>query len=168
MSYLNRVDLIGNLGGDPELRYTQDGKPVANFSIATSERWNDAQGQQQERTEWHRIVLWQRNAEIASQYLKKGKKVFISGRLQSRKYTDNGGVERTVTEVVGQVLKLLTPNENGQGTQGNQSTQTQAPANQQQTPPNNGGGGGGNPPAEAPAPAGSDQNWNPADGDLPF
>ena len=173
MSYLNRVDLIGNLGSDPEIRYTQDGKQVANFSIATTERWNDQQGNQQERTEWHRIVLWQRNAEIAGQYLKKGKKVFISGRLQSRKYTDNNQIERTVVEIVGQVMKLLSPSENGQP--GNQGTQTQAPANQQQQQqqqhqqPANGGAA----PAQAPqggatAPAGGDQNWDPADGELPF
>ncbi|MBF0182320.1 MAG: single-stranded DNA-binding protein [Magnetococcales bacterium] len=108
---LNKVQLIGNLGADPEVRFTQDGRPIANLSIATSESWKDQQGQLQERTEWHRVVLFGKLAEIAQQYLRKGSKVFIEGRLQTRKWTDNQGQERYTTEVhlppfVGQMIML--------------------------------------------------------------
>ncbi|MBF0272023.1 MAG: single-stranded DNA-binding protein [Magnetococcales bacterium] len=108
---LNKVQLIGNLGVDPEVRFTQDGKPVATLKIATSESWKDQQGQMQEKTEWHRVVAFGRVAEIAQQYLRKGSKLYIEGQLQTRKWTDNQGQERYTTEVVinpfgGQLLML--------------------------------------------------------------
>ena len=93
MSSLNKVLLIGNLGSDPETRFTPSGAQVANFSLATSESWNDKDGQRQERTEWHRIVLWRRLAEIAGQYLKKGSKVYIEGKLQTRSWGRSAGPE---------------------------------------------------------------------------
>ncbi|MBF0428898.1 MAG: single-stranded DNA-binding protein [Magnetococcales bacterium] len=97
---LNKVQLIGNLGAEPEVRVTKDGKPVANLRIATTDSWKDAQGQPQERTEWHRVVIFNKLAEIAQQYLHKGSRVFIEGQLQTRKWTDNQGQERYTTEVV--------------------------------------------------------------------
>jgi single-strand DNA-binding protein len=99
---LNRVQLIGNLGGDPEIRNTTRGDKVATFSVATTDSWTDARsGERRERTEWHRVVIFSDGlAEIAEKYLKKGSKVFLEGALQTRKWTDNAGVERYSTEVV--------------------------------------------------------------------
>lgn len=104
---LNKAMLIGNLGREPEMRYTPDGKPIATFSVATSRSRRDPNGNWMDETEWHRIVAWDRLAETASQYLHKGSKVYVEGRIQSRKYTDNGGVERTVYEIVANDLTLL-------------------------------------------------------------
>lgn len=99
---VNKVILVGNLGKDPEVRHSQDGKAIVNLSLATSENWRDKQtGERKERTEWHRVVIFNENlAKIAEQYLKKGAKVYIEGQLQTRKYTDNAGVEKYSTEVV--------------------------------------------------------------------
>lgn len=105
---LNKVILIGNLGRDPEVRYMPNGEAVCNFSIATSETWNDRQtGQRQERTEWHNITLYRRLAEVAGQYLKKGSQVYIEGRIQSRKYTGKDGIERTAYDIIGSEMKML-------------------------------------------------------------
>ena len=105
---LNRVQLIGNLGKDPELSYTASGVAVAKFSIATGERWKDQEGNVQERTEWHNIVVWRKLAEICGQYLKKGSKVYIEGRLQTRSWDDkNTGLKRYTTEIVGDDLIML-------------------------------------------------------------
>ena len=105
---INKVILIGNLGRDPQTRYTQDGRAVTNFSIATSESWKDKQsGEQQERTEWHNIVCFARLGEIAGEYLRKGSKVYIEGRLQTRKYTDKDGVEKYSTEIVADRMQLI-------------------------------------------------------------
>ncbi|RIK92939.1 MAG: single-stranded DNA-binding protein [Proteobacteria bacterium] len=99
---VNKVILVGNLGRDPEVRHTQDGKPVVNLSVATSETWKDRNtGERQERTEWHRVVIFNENlARIAEQYLRKGSKVYLEGQLQTRKWTDQSGTERYSTEVV--------------------------------------------------------------------
>ncbi|MBL8906066.1 MAG: single-stranded DNA-binding protein [Rhizobiales bacterium] len=99
---VNKVILVGNLGRDPEVRHTQDGRVIVNLSIATSETWRDKQtGERKEKTEWHRVVIFNENlAKVAEQYLKKGAKVYIEGQLQTRKYTDNAGVEKYSTEVV--------------------------------------------------------------------
>ena len=99
MRGLNKVTLIGNLGRDPEIRYTQAGVAVANLSIATSESWKGKDGQRQERTEWHRVVLWDQLAKIAEQYLTKGRQIYIEGRLQTRKWTGKEGEEKYVTEI---------------------------------------------------------------------
>jgi single-strand DNA-binding protein len=105
---LNRVQLIGNLGKDPEVKYTPQGTPVAKLTIATNERYKDKEGQWQDRTEWHNVVLWQRLAEIAGEYLKKGGKVYIEGRLQTRSWDDKQtGQKKYMTEVVGSDLILL-------------------------------------------------------------
>ncbi len=107
MASVNKVILLGNLGRDPEVRYTTGGDAVANLRIATSEQWKDKSGEKQERTEWHTVVLFGRQAEIAGEYLKKGRSVYIEGRLQTRKYTDKEGVEKYSTEVVGDRMQLL-------------------------------------------------------------
>ncbi|MBK1732899.1 single-stranded DNA-binding protein [Thiococcus pfennigii] len=110
MRSLNRVELIGHLGTDPELRYTQGGDAVATLSIATNEAWTDKQtGEQQEQTEWHRVVLWRRLAEIANEYARKGSRIYVAGPLKTRKWQDQQGQDRYTTEVQGRDLLLLDP-----------------------------------------------------------
>lgn len=104
---VNKVILIGNLGKDPELRYTPNGIAVANFSIATNERWKDKDGNYQDRTEWHRIVAWRKLAETVGEYLKKGSQVYIEGRLQTRTWEDQNGNKRSTTEIVADSLQML-------------------------------------------------------------
>jgi len=101
MASLNKVMLIGNLGKDPEVRYTTSGQGVASFSVATSEKFKNKSGDMEERTEWHNVVLWGKLAEISKEYLSKGKTVYIEGRLQTRKWQDKDGRDRYTTEVVG-------------------------------------------------------------------
>ncbi|HEY6529102.1 MAG TPA: single-stranded DNA-binding protein [Cellvibrionaceae bacterium] len=105
---VNKVILVGNVGQDPEVRYTAGGSALASLSIATSDSWRDKQsGQMQERTEWHRVVFWARLAEIVGEYVKKGSKIYVEGRLQTRKWSDPQGVERYTTEIVASELQLL-------------------------------------------------------------
>jgi single-strand DNA-binding protein len=105
---INKVILIGNLGADPDVRYLASGDPVANISLATSETWKDKQnGQQQERTEWHRVVIYGKMADIASKYMKKGSKVYIEGSLRTRKWQDKNGQERYTTEIICNDLQLI-------------------------------------------------------------
>lgn len=105
---INKVILVGNLGADPDSRMTGSGSAVTNLSIATSDTWKDKNtGQQQERTEWHRVVFFNRLAEIAAQYLKKGSKVYIEGRLQTRKWQDQSGQDRYTTEIVANEMQML-------------------------------------------------------------
>lgn len=104
---VNKVILVGNLGKDPELRYTNSGVAVATFSVATNESWKDPEGNLQERTQWHNIVAWRKLAEICGEYLKKGSKVYAEGRLQHRNYDDKNGVKRYVTEVVLDEMVIL-------------------------------------------------------------
>jgi single-strand DNA-binding protein len=107
MRGVNKVILIGNLGRDPEIRYIRDGTAVANLNLATSESWNDANGQRQERTEWHRVVAWGRLAEIAKEYLGKGRQVFIEGKLQTRSWEDKDGHKRYTTEIKADQMVML-------------------------------------------------------------
>ncbi|HID8622118.1 TPA: single-stranded DNA-binding protein [Neisseria meningitidis] len=104
---LNKVILIGRLGRDPEVRYMPNGEVVCNFSVATSETWNDRNGQRVERTEWHNITMYRKLAEIAGQYLKKGGLVYLEGRIQSRKYQGKDGIERTAYDIVANEMKML-------------------------------------------------------------
>ena len=104
---LNKVILIGRLGRDPEVRYMPNGEAVCNFSVATSETWNDRNGQRVERTEWHNITMYRRLAEIAGQYLKKGSQVYLEGRIQSRKYQGKDGIERTAYDIIANEMKML-------------------------------------------------------------
>jgi single-strand DNA-binding protein len=107
MGSVNKVILVGNLGRDVELRYTTGGNAVANFSLATTETWNDKSGTRQEKTEWHRVVLWGKQAESLQEYLTKGKQVYLEGRLQTREYDGKDGNKRYTTEVVASKLVLL-------------------------------------------------------------
>jgi len=104
---VNKVILIGNLGKDPEVRYTQSGRAVARFSIATTEFWNDQEGNRQERTEWHNIIVWGKQGETCAQYLAKGRQVFIEGSIRSRSYDDKSGTKRYITEIIAQRVRFL-------------------------------------------------------------
>ncbi|CRI66886.1 Single-stranded DNA-binding protein (SSB) (Helix-destabilizing protein) [Thiocapsa sp. KS1] len=116
MSGINKVILVGNLGADPEIRATPSGDAVATLRIATSETWKDKQtGERMERTEWHRVILWRRLAEIAEQYLHKGSKVYIEGKLTTRKWTDQSGQDRYTTEIVGNEMQMLDSRGAGEG-----------------------------------------------------
>ena len=132
---VNKVILIGNLGKDPEIRYTQNGTAVANFTLATTDQWTK-DGDTQERTEWHNIVAWARLAEICNQYLQKGRQVYIEGRIQTRKWEDRDGNTRYTTEVVAQNMQMLGSRGDGGGDFGG------------------GGGGGGGGPADSGGSAG--------------
>jgi single-strand DNA-binding protein len=117
MASLNKVMLIGNLGKDPEVRYTAGGTAVASFSIATTEKFKGKSGDWEEKTEWHNITLWARLAEIAGEYLSKGKTVYIEGRLQTRKWQDKDGKDRYTTEIVGEKMQMLSGKGDGGGGQ---------------------------------------------------
>jgi len=108
---VNKVILIGRLGGDPELRYTPTGRAVANFRMATDEVWRDRDGNLQQRTEWHNIVMWDRQAEICGEYLRKGSLVYVEGRLQTREWEGQDGVRRRTTEIIGQRMQILSRRE---------------------------------------------------------
>lgn len=107
MASLNKVMLIGNLGKDPEVRFTASGQAVASFSLATSETYKDKSGEKVEKTEWHNITLWGKLAEIAGEYLSKGKTIYVEGRLQTRKWQDKSGNDRYTTEIVGDKMQML-------------------------------------------------------------
>ena len=109
MASLNKVMLIGNLGKDPEVRFTASGQAVAGFSLATSEKFKGKSGEWEERTEWHNITLWGKLAEIAGEYLSKGKTIYVEGRLQTRKWQDKSGNDRYTTEIVGDKMQMLSP-----------------------------------------------------------
>jgi single-strand DNA-binding protein len=139
---VNKVILVGNLGKDPDVRYTQTGSAVANFSIATSEQWNDRDGKRQERTEWHNIVVWGKQAESCGQYLSKGRQVYVEGSIRTRSYDDKSGNKRYITEIVAQRIQFL------------------------------GGGGGTRLPQQTDAAPGDDMSMGgsqpPMDDDIPF
>jgi single-strand DNA-binding protein len=104
---VNKVILVGNLGADPDMRYTPSGQGVCELRIATSESWNDKNGQRQERTEWHRVVVWGKRAEVCSKYLAKGRQVYVEGRIQTRSYDDKDGNKRYITEVIAADVQFL-------------------------------------------------------------
>ena len=165
MASVNKVILIGNLGRDPETRYTTGGDAIANLNIATSEQWKDKNGEKQEKTEWHRVVLFGRQAEIAGEYLKKGRSVYIEGRLQTRKYTDKDGVEKYSTEIVGDRMQLLGSREGGGG--GGSGGDVEFGGAGGGARPAGGGGGGGGGGAKQ---GGAAKRSNPddLDDDIPF
>ena len=106
---LNKVMLIGNLGADPEVRFTSNGTTVAIFRVATTEKWTSKSGEAQQQTEWHNIVAWRRLAEICGEYLSKGSRVYIEGKLQTRKWQDQNGNNRYTTEIIAKEMKMLSP-----------------------------------------------------------
>jgi len=133
---VNKVILVGNLGKDPELRYTASGAAVATFSLATSERFKDRSGEQQEKTEWHNIVAWRQLAEICGKYLQKGRQVYIEGRIQYRSYDDRDGNKRYITEIVADQMQMLgRPGEEGGGSSGGYSRPAPAKPAQQDNGP---------------------------------
>lgn len=109
MASVNKVILIGNLGADPELRYTASGTAIAKFSLATTESWSNKEGGREDRTEWHRVVAWGRLAEICGEYLSKGRSVYIEGKLRTRAWEDREGNKRYTTEIVAQTMQMLGP-----------------------------------------------------------
>jgi single-strand DNA-binding protein len=164
MASVNKVIIVGNLGKDPEVRYMPSGSAICNITVATSRQWKDkTSGERQEETEWHRIALFDRLAEIAGEYLKKGKSVYIEGRLKTRKYTDKDGVEKYTTEIIAAEMQLLGSRESGgggddMGAGGGERPQRSAPA-----------------PRPAPAPAArqasaskSSTGFDDMDDDIPF
>ena len=106
---INKVILVGNLGSDPEIRYTQSGTAVATLSVATNRRWKDRDGNQQEETEWHRVIVWNQTAEFCGNFLSKGMKIYAEGRLQTRKWQDQSGNDKYTTEVIAQTIQNLSP-----------------------------------------------------------
>lgn len=134
---VNKVILVGNLGNDPEVRYMPNGDAVANLSLATSESWKDQQGQVQERTEWHRLTMYRRLAEVAGQYLQKGSQIYVEGKLHTRKWQDQQGQDRYTTEVIVENMQMLGGREVGSGNQ--QRPQGNQQSRQQGAPQNAGG-----------------------------
>lgn len=149
MRGVNKVILVGNLGRDPEIRYTRDGTAVANLNLATTDTWNDANGQKQERTEWHRVVAWGKLAEIAKEYLGKGRQVYIEGRLQTRSWEDKDGNKRYTTEIRADQMLML-------GGRGGDASSPSASASRDSGPPSEGSGEFGREPFQA------------TDDDVPF
>ncbi|MES2205700.1 MAG: single-stranded DNA-binding protein [Pseudomonadota bacterium] len=162
MASLNKVILIGNLGRDPEVRYMPNGEAVANFSIATTESWKDKSGQRQEKTEWHRIVMYRRLAEIAGEYLKKGSQVYIEGRLETRKWQDKEGQERTTVDVVASEMKMLS-------SRGATSPDMPSEGDNEYAP-NNGNSGGNTTARKNPSSSGASSSYanSAMDDDIPF
>ena len=158
MASVNKVIILGNLGRDPETRYTTGGDAVTNLRIATSEQWKDKNGEKQEKTEWHQVVLFGRQAEIAGEYLKKGRSVYIEGRLQTRKYTDKEGVEKYSTEVVADRMQLL----GGKGESGGGDAEFGGSSPAASAPRRESGGGG------AKASGAAKKNTDDFDDDIPF
>jgi single-strand DNA-binding protein len=107
MASVNKVILIGNLGEDPEIRYMQNGDAVTSIALATTDTWKDKNGEKQEKTEWHRVTFYRKLAEIVGEYLKKGRSVYVEGRLENKKWTDKNGVERYTTEIIATDMKML-------------------------------------------------------------
>ncbi|MFT8276143.1 single-stranded DNA-binding protein [Kerstersia gyiorum] len=128
MASVNKVIIVGNLGRDPEVRYSADGAAICNVSVATTSQWKDkASSERKEETEWHRVVFYGRLAEIAGEYLKKGRSIYLEGRLKTRKWTDKENVERFTTEIVADQMQMLGGREDGGGTEDRQA----APPRQQ-------------------------------------
>ena len=152
---VNKAILIGNLGSDPEVKYTPSGVPVANVSLATNESWTDRSGERQERTEWHRLVFWRKLAEIVGQYLRKGSKVYVEGRIETRSWDDQNGQKRYTTEIVVNDMQMLDSRGEMEGGGAAGPPIPSAP------PPDS---GGGNPGDSGFSPGGGTD----ADDDLPF
>lgn len=151
MAGVNKAILVGNLGRDPELRTTPNGQSVVNFTLATSETWTDKSGERVERTEWHRIVVWGRTAEMCNQYLSKGRTVYVEGRIQTREWEDKDGNKRYTTEINANTVNFIGPRGSSGGDSGGGATSGGAGSS---------GSGGGGGPAGDPGP--------PMDDNIPF
>jgi single-strand DNA-binding protein len=143
---VNKVILVGHLGADPDMRYTPSGQGVCELRLATSESWNDKNGQRQERTEWHRIVVWGKRAEVCSKYLSKGRQVFVEGRIQTRNYVDKDGNKRYMTEIIANDVQFLggggRDGAGGGGARGGKSDEGPPPPSDGDFGGYGGGGGG--------------------------
>ena len=167
MASVNKVILVGNLGRDPETRYSPNGGAICNVSIATTRNWKDkASGERKEETEWHRVVFYDRLAEIAGEYLKKGRPVYVEGRLKTRKWTDKEGAEKFTTEIIAEEMQLLGSRDGsgggGGGGGGGADYEGGGGGGSYSREPA-GGGGGSRPAAKKPAP-----NFDNMDDDIPF
>src|SRR5438874_12092836 len=158
-SGVNKVILVGNLGKDPEVRYTPGGQAVANFNIATNENWTDKSGQKQERTEWHRIVVWGKQAELCGEYLSKGRQVYLEGRLQTREWNNKEGAKQYTTAVVANQVGFLSGGERGQGRGSSRGAAAGAGA---------GGDDFGQPPPQFDESPGPGAGGGKAEDDIPF
>jgi single-strand DNA-binding protein len=166
MASVNKVILVGNLGRDPEVRFMPNGEAVCNFSIATTENWKDKSGVKQEKTEWHNIVMYRKLAEIAGEYLKKGRPVYIEGRLQTRKW-EKDGVTRYTTEIIGDNMQMLGSREGGSSNasyDGGGMDQGGAPDDMNQAPARQ----AASPSSNQQAPAKSGGNFDDFEDDIPF
>lgn len=152
MASVNKVILVGNLGRDPEVRYMPSGDAMANLSLATTDTWKDKSGEKQEKTEWHRVVMFGKQAEIAGEYLKKGSQVYIEGRLQTRKWTDKEGQDRYTTEIVADRMQMLGSRSGGSERMAPGPDEERAPAGS----------------AKKPAAAGKAGNFDDMEDDIPF
>lgn len=163
MASVNKVIIIGNLGKDPEVRYMPSGSAICNITVATTRQWKDkTSGERQEETEWHRITFFDRMAEIAGEYLKKGKPVYVEGRLKTRKYTDKDGVEKYATDIIAMEMQLLGSREGGGGGMGGGDDMGAGSSAPQRSAP---------PQRQAPvakAPAKSNTGFDDMDDDIPF
>ncbi|HWA14123.1 MAG TPA: single-stranded DNA-binding protein [Burkholderiales bacterium] len=153
MASVNKVILVGNLGRDPEVRYLPSGDAVANVTLATTETWKDKSGEKQEQTEWHRVAMFGKTAEIAGEYLKKGSQVYIEGRLQTRKWTDKEGQERYTTEIRCDRMQMLGSRSGG---------------SERMAPPDDDAPARSSAPAKKAAPAGKGGNFDDMEDDIPF
>jgi single-strand DNA-binding protein len=169
MASVNKVILVGNLGRDPEVRFMPNGEAVCNFSIATTENWKDKSGVKQEKTEWHNIVMYRKLAEIAGEYLKKGRPVYIEGRLQTRKW-EKDGVTRYTTEIIGDNMQMLGSKDGGGGSgasyDGGGMDQGGAPDDMNQAPARQSSQQNANQASPAAKPAGG--NFDDFEDDIPF
>ena len=162
MASVNKVILIGNLGRDPETRYTTGGDAVTNIRIATTDTWKDKAGEKQEKTEWHSVVFFGRQAEIAGEYLKKGRQIYVEGRLQTRKWQDKEGQDRYTTEIVADRMQLLGGREGGGAGGGDVEFAGATSAGASRREPAAGAAGGGK------SGGGAKKNTEDFDDDIPF
>jgi single-strand DNA-binding protein len=156
MAGVNKAILVGNLGRDPELRHTPNGQAVVNFTLATSESWTDKSGERQERTEWHRIVVWGKTGEMCAQYLSKGRTVYVEGRIQTREWEDKEGNKRYTTEINAQTVNFIGPRSSGSDSSGGDNSPSGS---------GSGGQGGGGPSGSSTDPVDAGP---PSDEDIPF
>lgn len=154
MASVNKVILVGNLGRDPEVRYMPSGDAMANLNLATTDTWKDKSGEKQEKTEWHRVVMFGKTAEIAGEYLKKGSQVYIEGRLQTRKWTDKEGQERYTTEIVADRMQMLGSRSGG--------------SERMSAAPDDDAPRAAQAPSKKPATAGKGGNFDDLEDDIPF
>lgn len=160
MASVNKVILVGNLGRDPEVRYTPDNAAITNISIATTDSWKDKNGDKQERTEWHRVAFFGKLAEIAGEYLKKGSQVYVEGRLQTRKWQDKEGQDRYTTEIVADRMQML-------GSRSGMGMSDTADMDSAPPPPSRGSSGGGGRSSSSAAPK-SGSKFDDLEDDIPF